>query len=327
MSAALQLLEDVRSGSRRALSKSLSVLESTRQQDRELAFALLEQCRPHDNTWRIGITGPPGVGKSSFVETFGQLLLSKGRKVAVLAVDPSSTRTGGSILGDKVRMPQLSLDDRAFVRPSPSRACLGGVTPTTRDAILLCEEAGYDTILIETVGVGQSEIEVASMVDMFMLLVLPTAGDEVQGIKRGIMEMAHAILVTKSDIDDSATQRAHAILRSSLQFMVPSAQQWSVPICPVSVFANKGIDDAVRMVGEFFDESRNSIITSTRAAQRRQWFDTALHHELLEMLQRQTRATTLLSDVRSKSITGELPPTVAVHRLLSHLKLSISEQT
>ncbi|MFN4984758.1 MAG: methylmalonyl Co-A mutase-associated GTPase MeaB [Ignavibacteria bacterium] len=327
MSAALQLLEDVRSGSRRALSKSLSVLESTRTQDRELAYAMLAECKPHQHSWRIGITGPPGVGKSSFLEVFGQTLLGKGRRVAVLAVDPSSTRTGGSILGDKVRMPQLSLDERAFVRPSPSRACLGGVTPTTRDAILLCEEAGYDTILIETVGVGQSEIEVASMVDMFMLLVLPTAGDEVQGIKRGIMEMAHAILVTKSDIDDSATQRAHAVLRSSLQFMVPSAEQWTVPICPVSVVANKGVDDTVRMVDEFFDASRSEVVSRARAEQRRHWFDTALHHELLEMLQRQTRTTTILSDVRSKSITGELPPTVAVHRLLSHLKLSISEQT
>lgn len=327
MSAAHQLLDDVRSGSRRALSKSLSILESTRQQDRELAFALLEQCKPHDSTWRIGITGPPGVGKSSFVETFGQLLLSKGRKVAVLAVDPSSTRTGGSILGDKVRMPQLSLDDRAFVRPSPSRACLGGVTPTTRDAILVCEEAGYDTILIETVGVGQSEIEVASMVDMFMLLVLPTAGDEVQGIKRGIMEMAHTILVTKSDIDDGATQRAQAILKSALQFMVPSAELWTVPIRPISIIAHHGIEETAVLVDEFFADSRSQARAQVRAEQRKQWFDAALNHELLEMLLAQARATTLLSTIRSKSISGELPPTVAVHRLLAHLQLSITEQT
>lgn len=294
--------------------------------DRELAYDLLAQCKPHDQTWRIGITGPPGVGKSSFVEVFGQLLVSKGRRVAVLAVDPSSTRTGGSILGDKVRMPQLSLDNRAFVRPSPSRACLGGVTPTTRDAILLCEEAGYDTVLIETVGVGQSEIEVASMVDMFMLLVLPTAGDEVQGIKRGIMEMAHAILVTKSDIDDGATQRACAILKSSLQFMVPSAERWSVPIEPVSVVSRHGIDETMLYVEDFFGVNRASMRASLRAEQRRSWFETAMHQELMNLLLDRAASTAVFSEIREKSVSGALPPTVAVHRLLAHLQLTISEQ-
>lgn len=326
MSTAQQLITDVHTGSRRALSKCLSILESTRLQDRELAYDLLAHCKPHDNTWRIGITGPPGVGKSSFVEVFGQLLVSMGRRVAVLAVDPSSTRTGGSILGDKVRMPQLSLDDRAFVRPSPSRACLGGVTPTTRDAILLCEEAGYDTILIETVGVGQSEIEVASMVDMFMLLVLPTAGDEVQGIKRGIMEMAHTILITKSDIDDGATQRARAILKSSLQFMVPSAEQWSVPIQPISVKTQHGINEALACVEEFFDESRNDVRASIRAEQRRAWFETAMHQELMNLLLDRAASTAVFSEIRDQSVSGALPPTVAVHRLLAHLQLTISEQ-
>jgi LAO/AO transport system kinase len=326
MNTGKHLLDDVRSGSRRALSKCLSVLESTREQDRNLAYELLAQCKPHDQTWRIGITGPPGVGKSSFVEVFGQLLVNNGRRVAVLAVDPSSTRTGGSILGDKVRMPQLSLDDRAFVRPSPSRACLGGVTPTTRDAILICEEAGYDTILIETVGVGQSEIEVASMVDMFMLLVLPTAGDEVQGIKRGIMEMAHTIVITKSDIDDGATQRARAILKSSMQFMVPSAEQWSVPIQPISVVAQQGIDEMMATVEEFFGTARLNAISRVRAEQRTSWFDTALHHELMDMLMARAATTAVFSRVRAQSISGEIPPTVAVHRLLAHLTVSLSEQ-
>lgn len=320
------LLDDVRSGSRRALSKCLSVLESTREQDRNLAYELLAQCKPHDATWRIGITGPPGVGKSSFLEVFGQVLVTKGRRVAVLAVDPSSTRTGGSILGDKVRMPQLSLDDRAFVRPSPSRACLGGVTPTTRDAILMCEEAGYDTVLIETVGVGQSEIEVGSMVDMFMLLALPTAGDEVQGIKRGIMEMAHAILVTKSDLDQTATNRAVSILRSAMQFMIPSAEEWTVPILPVSVIAGDGMEECSRVVDEFFHDRRSNARAGVRAEQRKQWFDKALHQELMDVMMSQAATTTLLSTMREQSISGELPPTIAVHRLLAHLTLSLSEQ-
>ncbi len=327
MNTGKHLLDDVRSGSRRALSKCLSILESTREQDRNLAYELLAQCKPHERTWRIGITGPPGVGKSSFVEVFGQLLVNKGRRVAVLAVDPSSTRTGGSILGDKVRMPQLSLDNRAFVRPSPSRACLGGVTPTTRDAILLCEEAGYDTILIETVGVGQSEIEVGSMVDMFMLLALPTAGDEVQGIKRGIMEMANAILVTKSDLDAGATNRAVSILRSAMQFMIPSAEGWSVPILPVSVVAGDGMQECSRVVDEFFHESRRSALAAVRAEQRREWFDKALHHELMEVLMSQATTTALFSTMREQSISGELPPTIGVHRLLAHLSISLSEHT
>ncbi|MBM4178726.1 MAG: methylmalonyl Co-A mutase-associated GTPase MeaB [Ignavibacteria bacterium] len=327
MSSAEKLLADLRAGSRRALSKCLSVLESTTAQDRELAYELLALCKPHGNTWRIGVTGPPGVGKSSFLEEFGQILLRQGRTVAVLAVDPSSTKTGGSILGDKVRMPQLSLEDRAFVRPSPSRACLGGITPTTRDAIILCEEASYDTILIETVGVGQSEIEVASMVDMFLLLALPTAGDEVQGIKRGIMEMAHAILVTKSDLDEGASNRAQAILRSAMQFMLPPTEQWSVRIQAVSVIKQYGLEETAKLVRSFFDESRSKLRESIRSEQRQQWFDMALHHELFDMLVSQARATTLLADLRSKAIIGTLPPTVAVHRLLSHLQLSITEQT
>src|SRR6185369_13428148 len=193
-------LDLLKQGNRRALAKAITLIESKLDRDRQQAQQVLEALLPHTgNSIRVGITGIPGVGKSTFIETFGLYLLSLGKKVAVLAVDPSSPIAGGSILGDKTRMEELSRRDNAFIRPSPSEGTLGGVAQHTRETMLLCEAAGYDVILVETVGVGQSEYEVAGMVDFFMVLMLPNAGDELQGIKRGIMELADALVINKAD--------------------------------------------------------------------------------------------------------------------------------
>jgi LAO/AO transport system kinase len=210
-------------GERRALARAITLVESTRPDHREQAEALIEAILPHaGNSIRLGISGVPGVGKSTFIEAFGLHLIAAGRRVAVLAVDPSSRRTGGSILGDKTRMEALSRHDQAFIRPSPSRGTLGGVTRRTRESILLCEAAGFDVILVETVGVGQSETAVADMVDLFCLLLLPSAGDELQGIKKGIVELAELILVNKADGDTrKAAHQAVADYRAALRLLRP----------------------------------------------------------------------------------------------------------
>ena len=225
----LNLLNNLRQGCRLSLSQSITLVESTTASDKAQSKALINQVllSKHKPAFRIGLSGSPGVGKSCFIESMGAMLLNKGHSVAVLAIDPSSQRTRGSILGDKTRMPILSSSLNAYVRPSPS-SCLGGVQRNTCDAILLCEEAGYDTIMVETIGVGQSETLVADLVDMFCLLVAPAAGDELQGFKKGIVELADLILVTKSDGDLlSAANMAHAEYTSALKFVHPTSKSWT----------------------------------------------------------------------------------------------------
>lgn len=203
--------------------------------------------------FRVGLSGAPGVGKSSFIETFGMFLISQGHRVAVLAVDPSSSRSGGSILGDKTRMTELSRNDNAFIRPSPSSGSLGGVARNTNDAIVLCAAAGYDVILVETVGVGQSETMVADMVDMFTLLVAPGAGDELQGMKKGIVELSDMILVNKADGELAAAARMAQIeYTSALKYLQPSTQGWTPQILPVSSHANTGITEAWDSMKEYY---------------------------------------------------------------------------
>src|SRR6185369_6785218 len=213
------LAREVGAGGRRALAKAITLVESTRADHQEAAQRLLDRLLPQTGrAARVGITGVPGVGKSTFIETFGLYLIGQGKRVAVLAVDPSSTRSGGSILGDKTRMARLSVDPAAFIRPSPSGGSLGGVARRTREAMLVCEAAGYDVVIVETVGVGQSEATVASMVDFFLVLMLPGAGDELQGIKKGIIEIADALAVNKCDGDNVArATRAAAEYRGALR--------------------------------------------------------------------------------------------------------------
>lgn len=320
------IVRELRSGSRRALSKCLSLIESTRQEDRLTAYGVLEQCqRPTDRSWRIGCTGPPGVGKSTFIERIGLELSDRGRRVAVLAVDPSSRRTGGSILGDKVRMPLLSSRSDAFVRPSPSKATLGGAAPSTRDAIAICEEAGFDTVIIETVGVGQSETDVSDMVDMFLLLALPNSGDDVQGIKRGIMEVADAVIVTKLDLDPVAVNRTASMISGALRYMPQVAANWVVPVLPFSSTSGQGAGEVVQAIESFFDHSRTDTIALRRRKQRGDWFDHALSAEILSRLSSSGSFLTARQVMRSQCVDGILAPSLAVHRLLARVQLSMTE--
>ena len=225
------------------MARAITLLESTRADDTELGREILEALVPETGSAvRVGITGPPGVGKSTFIETFGLHLLSEGRRVAVLAVDPTSPLSGGSILGDKTRMERLAHAEGAFIRPSPSGGSLGGVGHRTREAMLLCEGAGYDVILIETVGVGQSEVTVRSMVDFFTVLLQPGAGDELQGIKRGLLELADALVVTKADGDQKLlAERTQAEHRQALQLLRPPYIEWKPPVLAVSSLVGDGV--------------------------------------------------------------------------------------
>lgn len=215
-----ELAERLKAGERRALAKAITLIESTRADHRGQADALLTELMPATGgALRLGISGVPGVGKSTFIEAFGCFLLERGHRVAVLAVDPSSTLSGGAILGDKTRMEKLSMDTRAFIRPSPSGGTLGGVAEKTREALLLCEAAGFDVVIVETVGVGQSETAVAGMTDLYLLLQLPNAGDDLQAIKKGVMELADLIVINKADIDPAAATRAQAQITSALRLL------------------------------------------------------------------------------------------------------------
>lgn len=240
------------------LGRAITLLESTRQDDQAVAHAVLEQCpSPSGNAVRVGITGAPGVGKSTFIEALGAFLLDRGHRIAVLTVDPSSVRTHGSILGDKTRMPRLATNPNAFVRPSPSSGALGGVAQSTRSAIRLCEAAGFNIILVETVGIGQSEIEARSMVDFFLLLVLARGGDELQGIKRGIMEMADAVVVTKADQDNVAAARsAKREYHRALALSSHRESGWRPRVRTCSAITGEGIDRIWNTIEAYLEHVR-----------------------------------------------------------------------
>ncbi|MBR4917665.1 MAG: methylmalonyl Co-A mutase-associated GTPase MeaB [Bacteroidales bacterium] len=246
-------VEGILKGDRVILSRAITMIESANPDHFEMAQAIIERCLPHSgNSLRVGITGVPGVGKSTFIESFGQMLTGMGHKLAVLAIDPSSERTKGSILGDKTRMEALSVDPNAFIRPSPSGSTLGGVARKTRESIVLCEAAGFDVILVETVGVGQSETVVKSMVDFFLLLMLAGAGDELQGIKRGIMEMADGLIINKADGDNKAKAAgAQAQYRAALKLFPKNENQWTVPVEICSALEGFAIDKVWNMILQY----------------------------------------------------------------------------
>jgi LAO/AO transport system kinase len=246
-------ISGILSGNRVVLSQAITLIESTAPRDIEVANVIIEKCLPHTgNSIRIGITGVPGAGKSTFIEAFGKYLTSIGKRLAVLAVDPSSELSKGSILGDKTRMEELSIDPHAFIRPSPSGLTLGGVARKTRETIVLCEAAGFDVILIETVGVGQSETVVKSMVDFFLLLMISGAGDELQGIKRGIMEMADALIITKTDGDNIAkATAAKALYQSALHLFPKNDNGWETPVGTCSVFIKESIENIWKIISDF----------------------------------------------------------------------------
>src|SRR5690606_4551418 len=257
-------------GDRVVLGRAITLVESALPAHQELAEAILERCLPHaGRSVRVGITGVPGVGKSTFIEALGTRLTAAGRRLAVLAIDPSSTRTGGSILGDKTRMGRLANDPAAFVRPSPSGGSLGGVARRTRETIFLCEAAGFDTVFVETVGVGQSEVSVQAMVDFFLLLVLAGAGDELQGIKRGIVEMADGIAITKADGDNvKAAQLARSQYRHALHLYPPRPSGWKPHVHLCSALTGAGIENVWRDMEAFFAFTRaNGSFEQHRQAQ------------------------------------------------------------
>lgn len=278
-----QLLKGILAGNIQALSSSITLLESAHTSDQKIARDIVNSCIPHaGKSVRVGVTGVPGVGKSTFIESFGQFVVSKGHKIAVLAIDPSSERSGGSILGDKTRMQQLSQSKKAFIRPSAAGKSLGGVARKTREAIILCEAAGFDYILIETVGVGQSETVVHSMVDFFLLLMLAGAGDELQGIKRGIMEMADALVITKADGDNVLNaKKARVQYKNALHLFPPSKNQWIPKVLIASAYENFNIDGIFDVIDSFHNHtSINGSFEHKRMEQDKYW----LHETIADAL-------------------------------------------
>jgi LAO/AO transport system kinase len=273
----------IRTGNIAILSQAVTLVESSLPEHQQIAQEVIEKCLPHSGkSVRIGITGVPGVGKSTFIESFGSFLTSRGKKLAVLAIDPSSERSGGSIMGDKTRMEHLSSDPNAFIRPSPSGGSLGGVARKTRESVILCEAAGFDTIFIETVGVGQSETAVHSMVDFFLLLMLAGAGDELQGIKRGIMEMADMIAINKADGNNiSKANLARAEYQNALHLFPPSPSGWIPKVLTCSAQSNQGISEIWEVITEYLVLSgRNEYFNRRRNEQSKYWMYETLNEQL-----------------------------------------------
>jgi LAO/AO transport system kinase len=317
------LAEQILSGDRRALAKAITLVESTRADHGEQAVALLEELMPHTGkSIRLGISGAPGVGKSTFIESLGNYLTEQGHQVAVLAVDPTSAVSGGSILGDKTRMETLSVNPNAFVRPSPAGRTLGGVTRRTRESLLLCEAAGYDVILVETVGVGQSETAVSDMTDMFLLLLSPGGGDDLQGIKRGIMELADLVLVNKADGDlASLAKQTVSDYRAALHFMQARTPSWTTQVNTCSALNNEGVESTWAAVQEFKEAlTQSAELDSLRAKQARAWMWAETAESLIADLKSHPSIKALVPELERAVLAGELPAIVAAQRLIMHYK-------
>lgn len=317
-----ELATHLKSGDRRSLARAITLVESARVDHRAAALDLLQALGGHKQALRIGLSGTPGVGKSTFIESFGLMLTGQGKRVAVLAVDPSSARSGGSILGDKTRMERLSRDPLAFIRPSPSQAQMGGVARRTREAVALCEAAGFDIILIETVGVGQSETVVAELCDLFVLLLAPAGGDELQGVKRGIMEMADLILVNKADGDlKSAAMRTCADYAGALRLLRKRPQDPAgfPKAMTVSALDETGFDLAwseMQVLAQW--RQGNGHWAMRRAAQARHWFEEEVRRGLLAVLGREP-AKGILEQLGAEVAKGDASPEGAAAHLLSLL--------
>lgn len=312
------LFQEIRSGNRRSLSKAITMIESTRELDQIGAQDLLARIHPYTGkSFRVGVSGVPGVGKSTFIEALGMQLIRKGHKVAVLAVDPSSPFSGGSILGDKTRMEQLLSEENAFIRPSPTAGSLGGVTRKTRESILLCEAAGYDVILVETVGVGQSEYEVASMTDMFLLLMLPGAGDSLQGIKRGILELADMLVVNKADGDNrTRAELARKELQQGLHYMQPRYEDIPVEVLLCSATTGEGIDAVqVHMFSVLQKLLESRRLESNRRKQMLSWVKRMIEQQVLHDFWNRGEVQVRYQDMISKLREGTLTPIQAVQHL------------
>jgi LAO/AO transport system kinase len=324
------LLADLRGqapmAQRRAMAKAITLLESTRADHRAQADALLTALLPHTGkSLRLGISGVPGVGKSTFIEALGLYLIGRGHRVAVLAVDPSSTVSGGSILGDKTRMEKLSMDERAYIRPSPSSGNLGGVAEKTREAMLVCEAAGYDIVIVETVGVGQSEIAVAHMTDMFVLMQLPNAGDDLQAIKKGVMELADLVVINKADIDADAAMRAQAQITSSLRLLGISGNPhdphsdlyWRPQVMRMSALQGQGLDAFWAAVTQFKDlQTANGQMATRRQGQALAWMWERIDAGLKQRFKAQPEVAALLPQLSGEVRAGRLTASTAARMLL-----------
>lgn len=320
---ASEFTEGILRGDRVLLSRAITLIESKRPEHQALAQEIIENCLPHTgHSIRIGITGSPGVGKSSFIEAFGSHLIeSENRKPAVLAIDPSSQISRGSILGDKTRMEKLSVHPQAFIRPSPAGDSLGGVAAKTRESMLLCEAAGFDTILIETVGVGQSEITVAGMVDFFLLLLLPGAGDELQGIKRGIVEMADLIAINKADGDRlELAKSARKDYAMALHLFPPKENGWTPKAVTCSALEQKGMADIWALVKEFQTMTQqNGWFENNRRQQAKNWFYELLEQGLKRLFFENEKVKEQLQQVEKEVVTGKISSANAAGQLLGLL--------
>jgi LAO/AO transport system kinase len=314
-----KLAQFVRKGDRRALAQAITLVESAKPDDRDSAGELMNALIPHaGRSIRIGISGVPGVGKSTFIESFGNHLIDAGHKVAVLAVDPSSALSGGSILGDKTRMETLSRNDNAFIRPSPAGQTLGGVTRHTRETISIVEAAGFDVIIVETVGVGQSETAVAEMTDMFVLLLLPGGGDELQGIKRGIVELADLIVVNKADgALAPEANRSAADYRGALGFLHPRHPDWVVPVETCSALEQVGIDTIWNIVERYRATMiANGEFEKTRSAQATAWLWQEAAETLLTQLRHDAKVGDQTAALEAAVAKGEISPGAAAQKLV-----------
>lgn len=307
-------------GDRTALARAITLIESTREDHREAAAALLQDILPQTGkAIRLGITGVPGVGKSTLIDQLGTNLIEAGHKVAVLAVDPSSTRTGGSILGDKTRMERLSKDPGAFIRPSPSGATLGGVARRTREAMLLVEAAGFDVVIVETVGIGQSEVTVAGMVDFFLVLALPGAGDELQGIKKGVIELADMVAVNKADgAMADAAMRAAADLRAALHILVPGTAEWRPPVATTSAVENQGLDSIWSEVLRHREIlTASGALDARRRTQMVAWFRSLVEEQVLTRFFANPEVAAALPGLEAAVREGAAVPSAAAEEILN----------
>ena len=321
------LAKAVLEGDRRALAQAITLIESTRTDHRSIASDLLEKVLPYSGkAIRLGISGVPGVGKSTFVEALGNHVIDAGHRVAVLTVDPSSAISGGSILGDKTRMELLSRRPEAYIRPSPAGKTLGGVTRRSREALILCEAAGFDVVIVETVGVGQSETKVADMTDMFVLLQLPAGGDELQGIKRGIMELADLILINKADDELKAlAERSAADYRSALRLLHPRSVNWKVEVRTCSARDGDGIAETWDLVLKHRSvHEASGELTTRRAAQARDWMWSEVSDRFLTAVQSDPRVCEQIPLLEAAASEGRIPPVVAANQLL---ELFLKQQT
>ncbi len=312
-------IDGVLGKNRRIVAKTITLIESSLPSHQEMGKAIVDALLPHaGHAVRIGITGVPGVGKSTYIESFGLQLVKQGHRVAVLAVDPSSSKSGGSIMGDKTRMEKLSLEQQAFIRPSPSGGTLGGVARRTRETIVVCEAAGFDVIIVETVGVGQSETTVASMVDFFLVLMLAGAGDELQGIKKGVLELADAIAINKADGNNiENAKKAKIEYKKALSLLTPSSKTWSPPVLICSAVTMDGIDDIWQTIMDHRKKMEASgELALKRSKQALDWMWALVEEGLRDRFYRNPEIKKSLSKILKAVEKGEIAPTAAAHRLL-----------